>query len=89
VKWAQKFGHKLQFEMSQKRKYCLKERLLAVRSVIEDNLSFRQAGGLIGADHREVRWRVAHHRLYGEKALPPCVRAHYNSLFKLQVVKDI
>lgn len=82
MKWAQKFGHKLQFEMSQKRKYCLKERLLAVRSVIGDNLSFRQAGGLIGADHREVRWRVAHHRLYGKKhyllALGPITTPYLN-----------
>ncbi|MCC8143890.1 MAG: hypothetical protein LUD02_13835 [Tannerellaceae bacterium] len=75
--------------MSQKSKYSLEARLLAVRSVLEDNLSFRQAGGLIGAGHRQVRWWVAHYRAYGKKALAPCGRVPYSLSFKLRILEDI
>lgn len=72
--------------MSRKRKFSDKERIEAVKDVLEKGLSLCEVARRLGTDHKNVRRWVAFYEQYGAKGIVRIKKNNYSGDFKLSVI---
>ena len=75
--------------MYKRKKYDYKFRLQCVESVLESKGSVKSIARENGIEHSNLRLWLGFYEAYGKQGLKPRAKQHYNSNFKLSVLKAI